>query len=347
MDWLKNYSKKDKARILVIDSDILMRLYNNSLSIEDRIEFASTGIAFEAHLAHSVFTYFEFFKGIKDDSEYLKRLEFLSKRFDCCLRFASIGFDDKLNPEYWLIGRSFNLEEFKRFIKDINQRVYEYTKKELIFVAKGVVAISMMVKSCLKIINTKCWVAFAEMSKRPEAQKSYESILNAMIDANFKTTFFNKEASKKSFDTLVRFSMVLFNYSNDDTNLFAPTTTKEIKMFLNSTDEECKFVREQNEINCKSVDAFCHSYLKYLSRNGEKSVLLTGYFKLIIDYINGRKISTNDLIDLFNISSITNQQENVETYYGTKEKYWNNEFIRKFAANEDKIWNCTILEWDN
>lgn len=35
---------------------------------------------------------------------------------------------------------------------------------------------------------------------------------------------------------------------------------------------------------------------------------------------------------------------NATIYYATKDNYWNNEFIDKFAFNESKIINCKILD---
>ena len=346
MDWLKNIPDNEVANMLVIDSDILIRLYNDKLSKDDALEFAYIGLTYKAHLCISAFTYFEFFKGITDDNEYEKRLKFLLKKTDGILSYGNIGLMDKINPEYWLDGKTFNVVEFKRFYSLLKDNVYSIIKKVLINLIDGITVISLMVKGCLEKIDIKCWYAFAMASEKPDVTQSRLNILEKIIDKNFKDIFFDKKLSEQCIDDMIKISLLLFNGKKEDPDKFVPTNFSEIKEFLLCKNEACSYVKSQNNINCKSCATFCKSFLEHLNRKNEKDIVFVGLCKLIIDYFNGRKVSSNDFIDLLNISSIETGVPKTNTFYGTKEKYWNNEFIRKYAQDEDKIWKCTILEFN-
>mgnify|MGYP003341858283 CR=1 FL=1 len=114
--------QENLLNFMIFDSNILMRLYNGSLSKDDILEIVSAGIAFNLCFYNTPFTYFEFFKGVDNEKECVKRLKFLEARFGGLLQYKRIGFDDKLVPSYWLANGKFDYNEFNKFFKDFVTR---------------------------------------------------------------------------------------------------------------------------------------------------------------------------------------------------------------------------------
>lgn len=338
--------EKKKGFITILDTCLVVEYLNNE-DQELSIDIFSTTIGFRAPLYLTSFSFYEYFRNVKNSEEIIVKMKKIIETHSGTVHVTGIGdnYTEKFDPEYWLNMDNLDYTEFMEFIsmlsEDIKINLSPIIGSVFIAMILTVYLFEAILKDDLEIMNIFI------MLQNLLSDNDIRSNLNLMVyeSMEVKNEYTEAKKVKELFKSIIK--VLEMNTEVEMTkfipnNLFSNSKPNHVMKIIKKLPKP-KIDEYKRVFKLTNPDDFMKSIFDRLFLTNEKQDLMTDGIKYMYvnSDLNGGKISFNDLIDLSNITFIDKfRDQNV--IYSTRDKRWRT-FIIEQRENHPELETCYII----